>query len=1117
MYKIKYVFLISIALLFYSKDSFSQYKKESNKVQFESGFTNPKSAFKPWAYFWWFNGYVDSTAITRHLTALKDKGIGGVILYPSETGDIPKGDKFMSKGWRENFRFAVKEADRLGLKMGMNICNGWPFGGPWITPANNSWTTVSASTVVQGPKELKWQLPQPLGVHKAYRDVAVYAFPVDAGIDKNAPKVTASSNTDDIPHLFDGNYFTKWTGQKKGVKIDENNPQWINFEYPELKKVDFVWIGSLAFSTPKVTLIQYSENGKDYKTIKRFHTHNYLSQFYGSVPATKAKYFRIVFLKSGGVWPNRVAITDIALGEKKEVYRQMKRGAKEARQGPEGVTSSYVKSQIDFINSPLHPIASDDPIAEDSIQFLTKFVNDKGKLRWKVPKGKWKIVRLGATNTKATAGGGLMGNYMSKKAVDQVYQNFLKLIIEDAGPYLGKTFQYLHEDNVEIEGPYNWTPGFLEKFRKRRGYDPRPYLPVLSGEIVKNIDVSNRFLNDYRRTIADLVTSNHYEYLTALAHKNKLKMQAEAGGPNLPFIFSNDALANLGRMDVPVAEFWESNTWKENEFDFAPPATNKKAKKAWAEKAQNINAKAAASAGHIYGKPIIAAEAFTSLGPNSQWGLGPSDLLLYANIAFCEGINRFIIHSSTTTKKEDGLPGYEYGAGTHFNQNVTWWKDVSPFLKFLGRSQYMLRQGKFVADVLYYNGDQVPNVVLPKHLIKGLGKGYDYDVCNAEVLLNKLTVKKGQLVLPDGMTYKVLVLPKHTSMNLAVLKKIKKLILKGATVIGPKPTQTIGLKNYPKADQELESLTKQIWGSIDGKKVYENKLGKGRVFWGKSARAVLQDEGVRPDFAFSSKFSKANIDYIHRRKGSTDIYFIANRRDTVTNLNISLRVAEKAPELWNPFTGKIEKATAFSQHNGKTMIPIKLDPYGSTFVVFRDKIPITENGTTKNNYPKILFDQPITGPYKITFVDPITDKKFKKTLNDLQDWSKMNDPKIKYFSGTARYAVDFKFSTEKLKNSKKRFVLDLGSLQNTARVYLNGKDLGVVWKAPYRVDVTDYLQKKNSLEIRVTNSWYNKLIGENLLPGAERTTNTNIHLSFTKNLRTSGIIGPIRIGFYKKN
>jgi len=1089
--------------------SFAQTKKSRGIAASEQDFLNPGNQAKPWVFFWWFNGYVDKPAITHHLEELKAKGFGGFLLYPSESGSIPQGAPFMSPEWRELFRFAVSEAHRLGLQMGINICNGWPAGGPCITPENNTRIFVSATETVKGPQLLSGQLPQPLGVNRIYHDVVVQAVPLTDTIPSHLVKITASNDQQDIVNITDGNYFTKWTGQNAGGEsISPEHPQWLQYEYDDIETFNYIWIGATLFCNPSLFDIQRSDDGVHFTTVASLHS-DYIDEFNGSFPEVKARFIRILF-KASGANPNSFNISEMAIGAKPDVMRVMQLEAKRAQNNPMGVTSTRSSAQLAMVWDKLTPLATDRPIAQNKILDITQYCTTDGKINWQVPPGNWKIIRIGQTNNEVGAGGGLLVDYLNPAASNQHFNKFMKLLIQDAGPYAGTTFKYFHEDNNEIDGIYNWTGDFVQKFTQLRGYDPRPYLSALSGELVGSVETTDRFLFDYRHTIADLIASSHFQLLKDSAKKYNVNTEGEAGGSYLPFPHYQDALKNQGIMDIPVAEFWESSNWKESQFDQNGEMTHQ-----WIEGAQDVDAKTAASAGHLYGKKIIAAESFTSLGPNSHWRIGPGDLLLQANIAYCEGINRFTLHSSTTTKAKDGKPGYEYDAGTHFNPNVTWWKDVAPFVKFISRCDEMLQRGQFAADVLYYNGDDIPNIAPPKHIPDDLGPGYDYDVCNTEILLTKLSVKNGMLVTADGTHYRLLVLPATNSFNLSALKKIHQLVNAGATIIGQKPDKATGLYNYSKNDEEVKKLAVELWGNCDGSSITENKLGKGRVFWGKSAKQVLAEDNIPPDFTERTDDVNALIDYIHRQDGNTEIYFVANRRNTTVTVNCTFRVAGKQPELWDPFTGKNSVAKAFTQKNGLTAMPIELSPYGSTFVVFRKGIPVTQRGTMLANNPTFILKKELKGPYHVSF-DTTWGGPKSVVFDKLDDWSKRTEEGIRYFSGTARYSK--KFDSRQLMGNinSEPLVIDFGDIKNTAHVWLNGKDLGILWAPPYRVDISKAVKPGiNDLEIYVTNTWVNRLTGDSRLPVAERRTKTNIRFSPDTPLTPSGLLGPVTLGVYQ--
>ena len=415
-----------------------------------------------------------------------------------------------------------------------------------------------------------------------------------------------------------------------------------------------------------------------------------------------------------------------------------------------------------------------------------------------------------ADNHRIGCGGGLLTDYLSPAATQQNFDKALKPLIDDAGGLAGKTFRYFHEDNVEIEGTYPWTPKLTDEFRKRRGYDPTPYLAAMAGEIVDDVQTTDRFLADVRRTIADCVADWHYARWAELAHAHGMMVRAEAGGQHHPRLLCNDGLMNQGRMDVPVAEFWESEHWKENQW--VPANHHAVTTPGWDEVAKNVNAKQTASAGASVRQGHRGVRVVHEPGTAGTVGVAPGDLLLYANIAFCEGINSLTIHGSSTSGPQDGKPGKVYGARHELQPQRDLVEPSGPFLRYLARCQVMLQQGLFVADVLYYNGDEAPNFVPPKTIDPSRGFGYDYDVCNTEILLTRLSVRQGRIVLPDGMSYRLLVLPRRPVMPLAAVEKIAQLVRGRSDGDRPETARTTGLTGYPRSEQRLKEIADELWG-----------------------------------------------------------------------------------------------------------------------------------------------------------------------------------------------------------------------------------------------------------------------------------------------------------------
>jgi hypothetical protein len=674
-------------------------------------------------------------------------------------------------------------------------------------------------------------------------------------------------------------------------------------------------------------------------------------------------------------------------------------------------------------------------------------------------------------------------------------------MIADAGPLAGKTLKYVHDDSYEVAGPNGqqptWTPDFRAEFRKRRGYDPLSYLPVLARRIVDGRQVSNRFLWDYRRTIGDLYAESHYRRMRALAQKHGIGTHPESGGP---FWLHIDALECEGINDVPMGEFWK----RVPEPNGPVPMAN------WYPICDTV--RQAASAAHVYGKPICQAEAFTSMGPN--WEEDFFDLKDIGDRAFCAGLTRNMLCFYVHQGRLDVKPGYQWeAAGTHFDRNVTWWDQIHAWLKYLARCQFLLAQGHFAAELCYFYGEDVPNFVPAKtHMRPPLPAGYDCDTINAEVLLGRLSVQDGRLTLPDGMSYRLLVLPQHRTVSPHVLGKIKALVEAGATAVGPRPERAPGLTDHPNCDAEVKRLADELWGEMGSGQAMERmerKVGRGRVIAGKTLREILAADGVPPDFEHRATAPDAQLDFIHRTSPAAEIYFVSNQLNRPEKAECLFRVAGRQPEIWDPITGEHWEAGDFRQEKGRTMVPLEFGPRQSWFVLFRK--PAAEPKPKRSNFPTFAVAGELAGPWTVRF-DPKWGGPESIVFDKLDDWTKRPEPGIKFYSGKATYLNTFDLP-ESARPPGQRLYLDLGSLKNVAQVRVNGQDAGVVWTAPWRIEITRLAQPTgNRLEIDVVNLWPNRLIGDAALPPGKRLTTTNV-VKFKKDspLMASGLFGPVTI------
>ncbi len=721
---------------------------------------------------------------------------------------------------------------------------------------------------------------------------------------------------------------------------------------------------------------------------------------------------------------------------------------------------------------------------------ISRYMDSNGQLDWDVPAGRWVVFRFGYTlngssvSTSSEGWEGLVIDYMDKGAIGSYWKKVVEPLLEDVRPLVGVTLKHLTTDSWECGGA-NWTEKFPEEFKKRRGYDPVVYLPIIAGKIVESRDVSNRFLADFRKTLGDCVAENHYEEFARLAAKYELGIHPESGGPHAgPF----DALKCLGRSTMPFGEFWiyaPHRQKPENWFFMKQPA----------------------SAAHIYGRKLVGAEAFTSI--EMQW----NDVLWARqkprfDHEVCSGMNLVFVHTFTCSPKEMGYPGQEYFAGTHFNPQVTWWEQAGAFIRYLNRCQFILQQGQFKADVLYYYGDHVPNLVQMKEADPaGVLPGYDYDVTNEEVLL-KAQVRDNRVVLPSGMSYRLLVLPNHRVLFLAVLKKVQELVGGGLLVVGPKPEKAVSLVGWPGSEKEFGKIANAVWGKKP-EETGSHRYGQGKVVWGKSAKQVLLEEGILPDFEISGAQSDSVFDYIHYVIDNADVYFVCNQKEQEEDGVCSFRVSGRRPELWDAVTGQIREVGAFRQEEDRTKVPLKFGPYGSMFVIFREKITPGENGTAKSNFPEYTIVETIGGPWQVGF-DPKWGGPEKVEFAELESWTENANEGIRYYSGKATYTKGFSFT----KQDGDCYLLDLGRVGDVgiAQVHLNGKDAGVVWCKPFRVEISGLLRSgENVLEIDVVNSWRNRLVGDRGLPEDERFTRTNITIRRDWELLESGLLGPIQI------
>ncbi|MEM1134920.1 MAG: glycosyl hydrolase [Bacteroidota bacterium] len=786
-----------------------------------------------------------------------------------------------------------------------------------------------------------------------------------------------------------------------------------------------------------------------------------------------------------------------------------------------------------------HPINEDSTInASSEIIDLSGKLGATGEFSWEVPEGMWKLTRYVCVPTgqplmvPSPNSNGLMLDHFSAEAQEMNLNYIIERLQKELGSLENRALKYLYTDSYEVNSAI-WTPNLPADFAQENGYSLIPYLPVLDGFTVKNNEVSERFLFDFNKTLSNLIIENHYAKGKRMSNKVGLGFNAEAGGPgkpihNVPF----EDLKALGALSVPRGEFWNKHPQL--------------------EKLQIV--KGIASSAHIYNQKYVEAEAFTSIW---LWQEGPAELKPLADRAICEGLNRFIYHTFPHTTPEGGNPGWVYNFGTLINTTRTWWPLSEGFHNYLARNCYLLQQGNFVGDIAYYYGDRAPNFVKPKRLFEGLDFGYDYDVVNTEVVLEKMEVRDGKIFLPHGQSYEVLLLPNEEAMNPLVLEKIADMVEQGATIIGRKPIRSYSLKDYEANDLKVKQLADALWGDCDSIQVQENSYGKGKVYWGKSLQSVLDEKRIFPDVQIKSPEQHPELDFIHRSTENEEIYFIRNKSDEASLVNVAFRVAGKQPEIWDAESGQISKIHIFRENNGVTEVPLYFERNGSLTIVFGGAIgkPMYESLFVdgKSIFPKVEVNTPVIHQSSVPIVMKQGEYNVDKheaislTLSETQvlkdawevrfphgqgaptttlfpeliSWTQSKDKSIQHFSGIASYRKTFKLDRENV-TERKRIYLDLGSVKEVASVYLNGHHLGITWHPPFRFDVTEYVDVgENFLVIELANTLNNRLIGDAQKPEIYKNLQTNVArlanawmTPFAEaELLASGLLGPVTISW----
>jgi hypothetical protein len=1027
----------------------SRRAEQDSFTAIEAGFRKPDS-MKLAVYWYWISGNISKEGVVRDLEAMKKAGINRAFIGNIGLDDIASGSvKMFTPEWWEIMHAALKKATELDIEIGIFNSPGWSqSGGPWVKPEQSMRYLASSEMTVKGPQKAAGiKLPEVAG--DAMEDVKTIAWPTPGD---GRPATEKSWNIE----------------KKKGEELTV-----------DLSLGQAAPIRAFLFKTDDPTRIIADaelsvKDGTAYRLLKKIHIDRSnpelnvgfapYSPVVISIPETEAADFRLVISTAESAGKAVVTLSTQPLVER---Y-------------PEKTLAKMFQTPLPMWNDYLwdtQPEAPEDLYVDpQKVIDLTDRVKN-GLLSWDIPEGEWTVMRAAMRTTgvvnapAAPEGRGLETDKMSKKHIEAHFDAFIGEILRRIPDDDRKTFRVVVEDSYETGG-LNWTDDMIDRFQAVYGYSPVPYLPVLRGTVTGSRDLSDRFLWDLRRLIADRVAYDYVGGLREVSNRHGLVTWLENYGH---WGFPGEFLMYGGQSDEIGGEFWSEGSLGD------------------------IENRAASSCGHIYGKRQIWAESCTSGGP--VFSRYPGIMKQRVDRFFTEGINATLLHVFIQQPYEDKNPGMAAWFGNEFNRKNTWFDHLDVFGAYLKRCNLMLQQGLYVADVAYFIGEDAPKMT--GTCTPALPEGYAFDYINAEALLTRASVKDGKLTLPDGMQYSLLVLPQLETMRPQTLCKIIDLVNEGLVITGPAPKRSPSLQNYPVADSEVATLAAGLWGNGSEK---VRTAGKGKVFAdGHSVKEVLAATGILPDLQVDDN---APVLFIHRTLPDGDIYFLSNQSDKAVTVNPQFRVAGKIPELWNPLTEEIRILEEFGVSGKTTTVPLQLQGYESAFIVFRQKGKPSASASQKN-FPDAEVLTEITASWEVTFEPGKRGPEEPVTMNSPEDWSQSQDKRIRYYSGKALYKTNFHI--ESLPD--KQLYVDLGKVMVTAKVRINGEYAGGVWTTPYRLNITKLLKAgENTLEVEVANNWMNRLIGDRQLPEKDRRTWVNVNpWEADSPLQSSGLLGPVRI------
>lgn len=1043
----------------------------------QQDFIVPHDTNVVWCYYYWINDDISREGVTKDMEAMKEFGIGGLFVGninpDNRDGRVP----LFSDEWWDITVHTVTEGHRLGIDVGFFNSPGWSqSGGPWISYDKAMRHKVYSETMVSGPGNVRVSLERP---EEEFQDTYVLAFrSIEAEnrrLTNDNARITSSPAVSNPRLWLDGDPATETlfnlSNSSYTIDIVADNPIDARSIVIHSAIPDFMGEVELQANVngrfEKVTSFLFDRRNKRFNVGPVTHGPVAIA-----IPETTASEFRLLVTDLFGA--PQAGFSEIVITEAQVFESFIEKTLGKMHPTPLPDFDSYLWDP--------QPEVTDADLTVTEVLVISEYMDTNGMLTWTAPEGNWTILRVGMTPTgtknapAAPQGTGYEVDKMSAELVafhfDQFMGEIIKRVPEEALPAL----KYCIADSYEM-GPQNWTDGFEQRFEHKFGYNPVKYLPVYSGRIVGSVEESERFLWDIRRAVADDVAYEYVGGLRKVANEHGLKLWLENYGH---WGFPGEFLMYGGQSDLIGGEYWNEGTLGD------------------------IECKAASSAGNIYGKPFVSVEAWTA--GQQAFVRHPTMLKRRGDWSLTEGVNHHVMHVYIQQPDDVRVPGVNAWFGTEFNRHNTWFDQGKIWVDYLRRAQHLLQQGLHAADVCYFIGEDAPK--MSGLADPPLPSGYSYDYINAEVIVDRLFVKDGRLTLPHGMNYGLLVLPQSSTMRPEVLEKIEELVRQGAAVMGPRPDHSPSLQGFPGSDQRVREIASRLWVDADyqdGKMVRQH--GKGFIMDGLTMQEALDVIDIAKDLDLRADVP---VLWIHRTAPDLDVYFLTNQGNETIVFEPSFRVAGKIPQLWDAVTGEIRLLNEYTESDGHTIIPMKMEALQSWFVLFTDRVNESTGKGYEVNFPDAQSIKTIEGSWAVDFLNKDIGPAEPLVMTQLVDWTASADERITWYSGTAVYKSSF--TIDELPDNGRLFI-NLGEVGVMARLTLNGEQIGGAWMAPYRISTGGALkQGENTLEVEVVNTWRNRLIRDAQLPENERYAWVNVSDALPNEpLQPSGLKGPVTI------